>query len=356
MRYDPFAEPVAGAIEPGKPCYVWSALLDQLAASTDWLSVWRLGSRVTTIETCSHAMVRPLEPWGKDFEAGATWWTRRKARAPSSPAGLIRDACPDWYRQASWTASGWALEHVRGGWQETRIRGTIMGPHRLLDRRRAYRWALTAADLPDRQSCTVARRFDPNRPGLHLVQLDPWPGAPWPLRDGGWQLVETPEDVVRYGRPPIRAYRGGVYWRRTIPADALAAVIDSTGVAACARTYWGPWIAGTPVTRTYHTGTVTQLRPRGTDAVRAHLITQRVHRLMAEVPADYVYVDSVIVPADRAVATGDRPGDWRLVREYPDGVWIGWPGAYGPPNARPDRAAGVPDLGKFWAYKRSQRA
>ena len=40
-------------------------------------------------------------------------------------------------------------------------------------------------------------------------------------------------------------------------------------------------------------------------------------------------------------ATGDRPGDWRLVREYPDGVWIGWPGAYGPPGARPDRLAGV---------------
>jgi hypothetical protein len=353
-RYDPHAEPVVDAIADRRPCYVRQAVLDALVASGDWLSVWRLGSTVSTVETKGHAMVRPRECWGADLGAAIIWWSDRRMRAPSSPAGMIRDAAPLWYVPTRWSGHGWALQELVGGWQEAKVRGTILGPHRLYDLRRAYRWALTAAPLPDRQSLTIAKEWRPERPGLHVVELEPWAGAPWPLRDGGRHLIETPTDIAHYGPPAITAYLGGIYWHRTIPTDGLAEVIDSTGVAACARTYWGTWVAQTPVERTYQTGTVTQLRPRGTDAVRGHLILQRVRRRMAEVQADYRYVDSVMTKGELAV--GERPGDWRLVREYPDGVWIGWPGAYGPPNAVPDRAAGVPDLGKFWAYKGKQRA
>lgn len=338
-RYDPYAPPEVGREVPGRPCYLPMRALQERQAAGGWLSVWRVGARVTTIETRDHAMLRPLEPWGKDFATAAAWWTARKMRAPSSPAGLIRAACPDWFRPTLWSTEGWARQYVRGGWQEASVRGVIAGPHRLYDLRRAYRWALTAAELPDRQTMTGARAFRPDWPGLHLVDLDPWPGAPWPLKDGGRQLLETPEDVVRYGEPPLRCWVQGTYWHRTLPATSLAETIDSTGVAACARSYWGTWIATTPCTRQYHTGTITQLRPRGTDAIRAHLITARVRRRLAEESAPYRYVDSVI--STHPLATGDRPGDWRLVREYPDGVWIGWPGAYGPPGARPDRHAGL---------------
>lgn len=339
VRYDPLALPVVGREVPGRPCYLPMRELVDRQAAGGWLSVWRVGARVTTIETRSHAMLRPLDPWGRDFDRAAAWWTARQLRAPSSPAGLIREAAPEWYRPTTYTSEGWARVYLRGGWQEASVRGVIAGPHRLYDLRRAYRWALTAAELPDRRTMTVARQWHPTWPGLHLVDLDPWPAAPWPLRDGGLQLVETPEDVVRYGPPPVRRWIQGTYWHRTIPATALGERIDSTGVAACARSYWGTWVATTPTTRTYHTGTVTSLRPRGTDAVRGHLIMARVRRRLAEQQAPYKYVDSVITT--HPLATGDGPGDWRLVREYPDGVWIGWPGAYGPPGARPDRHAGL---------------
>src|SRR5581483_6010608 len=43
--------------------------------------------------------------------------------------------------------------------------------------------------------------------------------------------------------------------------------------------------------------------------------------------------------------TGDGIGAWRLVRYYPHGVWIGWPGAYGPAHGPPDRLAGIPTGG-----------
>jgi hypothetical protein len=161
------------------------------------------------------------------------------------------------------------------------------------------------------------------------------------MRDGGPVLVETPEDVTRYGMPTVRAWLGGVYWHRTLPATVLAELIDSTGVAACQRVYWGPWVAQTPVTRTTAAGSVTELAPRGLDAVRGHLVQQRVRRRLADVAAPYRYIDSVLVPAKRAVAVGEAVGDWRVVREYPDGVHIDYPGAYGPAAGPLDKQSGV---------------
>ena len=340
--YQPTAPPVLGRIVPRRPCYVTERQLLDVVASGEWASVWRLGASVTTVETKSHAMVRPWEAWGsvRDLETAAAWWTARGLRAPSSPAALVVKAAPEWYRAAAWSRHGTLLTHLAGGWQEAQVRGIILGPHKLYDMRKAYRWALTAGSFPERHSIQVARAWTPTAPGLHLLAVEPWPGAPWPLRDGGVVLVETPEDVDRYGLPRVREWLGGVTWSRTMDAHELAEIIDGTGVAACARTYWGPWVAQTPVSRTYSTGTVTQLRPRGTDAVRGHLILARVRRRVAELAASYVYVDSGMVPASQAVAVGERIGDWREVRDYPDGVWIGWPGAYGPARGRPDRMAG----------------
>jgi len=328
-----------------RPAYVPRGWLVSLAAEgpTAWRRVWWLGGTVCAVERSDGIIVRSRDEWGTrdDLERAVAWWLARGMRA-ASPGGLLLQAARDWYRPVAWTRHGWAFKALAGGWEEAQVRGTIVGPHKVLDMRRAYRWALTAAPFPDRCTMRVARRWCPEVPGLHLVDVEPWPGAPWPLRDGGRVLVETPVDLDAYGPPRIREWVEGVTWHRTIEASGLAETLDNIGVAALHRCYWGLWVANTPTRCTFRSGAVTYLRPFGTDAVRAHLILQRVRRKLNTVQASYRYVDSVIVPAGQAVPTGEATGEWREVRRYDNGVWIGWPGAYGPAHGPPDKQAGVP--------------
>jgi hypothetical protein len=142
--------------------------------------------------------------------------------------------------------------------------------------------------------------------------------------------------------PVIRSWIEGVTWHRWVDTHGLSDVLDDINVPALYRCYWGLWVANTPTTCTFRSGAVTRLRPYGADAVRAHLILQRVRRKLGSIEAKHRYVDSVIVPADQPVPTGEGVGDWRIVREYPDGVNIRWPGHYGPLTGPPDRQAGIP--------------
>lgn len=345
-RYQPRAEPTIDSYAEGRAAYVPRGWLASLAAEgpTAWRRVWRLGGTVVSVERADGIIVRSRDEWGtrEDLERAIRWWMARDYRA-ASPGGLLLQAARDWYRPVAWTRYGWAWKALAGGWEEAQVRGAILGPHKVLDMRRAYRWALTAEPFPDRCTMRVARRWCPTLPGLHLVDVDPWPGAPWPMRDGGRVLVETPCDVDRYGMPTVREWVEGVTWHHTIDTAGLAGVLDDINVPALYRCYWGLWVANTPTVCSFRSGKETRLRPYGADAVRAHLILQRVRRRMGEMTgAVHRYVDAVMVPAGQAVATGDNAGDWRVVREYPDGVRIRWPGHYGPLVGPPDKHAGIP--------------
>lgn len=339
-RYQPRAEPTIDTYQPGRPAYVSRAALSTLAAAgpSAWRRCWRLGATVTTVERDDGIIVRSWTEWGGPAELlrAAAWWQARNLKA-CSPGGLLLQAARSWYRPCPWTLRKAASAGFVGGWEEAQVRGIILGPHKVLDLRKAYRWALTAAPFPDRHHTRVARQWLPADPGLHLVECDPVPGAPWPLRDGGRVLVETPGEAV-----PIRRWFGGVTWSRTVDTRPLGDLLDAIGVAALYRSYWGMWAAATAVVCDFRSGAQTRLRPFGADQVRAHLIVQRVRRRMAEIPSSYRYVDAVIVPAGQAVPTGEAIGDWRVVREYPDGIHIRWPGHYGPLTGPPDRQAGIP--------------
>lgn len=346
-RYRARAEPTIDSYAEGRPAYVPRGELASLAAEgpSAWRRVWWLGGTVCAVERSDGIIVRSRDEWGTraDLERAVAWWLARNLRA-ASPGGLLLQAARDWYRPLAWTRHGWAYKGLAGGWEEAKVRGTIMGPHRVLDMRRAYRWALTTEPFPDRQTLRVARRYVPSLPGLHLMDVEPWPGAPWPLRDGGRVLVETPTDITRYGPPVVRQWIEGATWHRWVDTHGLSDVLDDIGVPALHRCYWGLWVAQTPVRCTFRSGAVTQLRPYGADAIRAHLILQRVRRKLGAVQSHYRYVDSVIVPVGQQVELGEETGDWREVRRYEDGVWIGWPGAYGPAHGKPDRQAGIPKV------------
>jgi hypothetical protein len=79
----------------------------------------------------------------------------------------------------------------------------------------------------------------------------------------------------------------------------------------------------------------------GANIVWAHLIVSRVRRRLADVSrgAAHVFVDSVITKD--VLPVGDAPGDWHLVKDYPHGVRVRGPGAYGPLAGPLDRYAGV---------------
>lgn len=347
MRYDPRAEPTLGTIVPGRPAYLPRRVIDERAtAKTGWVRRWSLGGAVVAVELAEHVVARPWDEWGAraDLERAIAWWLPRQLRA-GSPSGLIHQAAPDWYRPARWTYHGFTFRGMRGGWEEAQVRGVIAGPHVMLDLRRAYRWALTVEDLPDRRALWVQRvGFTWRRPGIHLVQLHGhWKGAPWPQRDGGLVLVETPTDVDLYGMPNVRRWVAGVSWRATRSAQPLADVLDEIGVAALHRAYWGSWAAQTPTKcTTARNQTTRALPPYGADGMRAFLILQRVRRRLAEVETHYRYVDAVIVRKEDAPATGDGLGDWRVIREWDEGVRIGRAGAYGPAVGPFEKWAGVP--------------
>lgn len=344
MRYNARAEPTIDSYADGRPAYVSRGALSDLAAGgpTAWRRCWRIGATVTTVERDDGIIVRSWSDWGsrEDLQRAVAWWRRRGFRA-ASPGGLLLQAARRWYHAVAWSLRREIHAGFVGGWEEAQVRGIIHGPHKVLDLRKAYRWALTAEPMPERRSMRVARMWAPRLPGLHHVDIEPWPGAPWPARDGGPVLVETPLEITKYGAPKVRAWLGGVTWHDWLPATELAELLDDIGVAALHRSYWGMWAASTPTTCEFRSGAKTQLKPFGVDPIRAHLIVQRVRRRLAAVDSHYRYVDAVIVKADADIPTGPNIGDWRVVREYPDGVRIQWPGNYGPAEGPPDKQSGI---------------
>lgn len=344
-----------GAVVRGAVNYVSDRILQEAVARPGWLRACRLGATLTSVELPGRTWLKRAAPWGTEEQWGqaAEWWQSRGIKAPASPAGLMRAAAPEWYQTLPWSLSGALWPGVRGPWQEASIRGVILGPHKVLDIRRAYRWALEATgggQLPAREGMQIATRFTPHKPGYHCVEIEPAGAGPWPIRSGGTVVLETPIDMERWGSLTIRQWFGGITVRTWTRTDPLAELVDAVGIPAVARSYWGPWIGRLGVTTTWRSGKSVTLRPQGMDPIRAHCITARVRERMVAIDAPYRYVDSVIVGARVPVPTGERVGDWRLVKEYPEGVWIGWPGAYGTPGAAPDKLSGIkPSERATWA-------
>lgn len=344
-----------GSVQRGAVCYVSERVIQEAVARAEWLRVCRLGHTVTSVELPGRTWLKRSAPWGtfEQWGQAAEWWQSKGIKPPASPAGLMRAAAPEWYQTLPWSLAGALWPGVRGPWQEASVRGIILGPHKVLDIRRAYRWALEATgggQLPAREGMQIATSFTYSRPGYHCVEVEPVPSAPWPLRNGGVVVLETPIDMERWGRVTVRRWIGGVTVRAWTRTDPLAELVDDCGVPAVARSYWGPWVGRLGVTTTWRSGKVSQMRPRGLDPIRAHCITARVRERMVAIETPYRYVDSVIVPERARVPLGDRVGDWRSVKEYPAGVWIGWPGAYGTPGAPPDKLSGISSENrKVWA-------
>lgn len=232
------------------------------------------------------------------------------------------------------------IPSFRGGWQEALRIGELPGLWRLYDLRQAYFWALCEG-LPDpryhhRTKCIGYRDT------LYRVRLSqPEPTAPYPF-NREYDVLATGEEIAAYGLDVAEVIDGIAFRREHKIQPMIDAITQWSFWKRVARAYWGAWASTANVS--CHTPLKTwALPPMGCHVVWSHLIVARVKMRVHDVAyrkAAHVFVDSVLVQDE--LPTGDRPGDWHLVKEYGNGVTVKGPGHFGPMGEKADKRAGVP--------------
>lgn len=276
----------------------------------------------------------------------------------SSWTGVWRPFAPHPAATPASVARTLALAGRRPHAWEEQTPGLYDGAWRSWDLSGAYPWA-AAQGLPDMRT---ARRADPKRDGIsddgyYLVDGLDRPGPetwrlPTWLRDpdeDAWSDESDPElaDAIEELRPPERrcwvpgqvlnAWNlggrvvAGVEWewrvdfRRTFERIREA---TPTYWRRCLSTSWGDWTGARVEYCRWEGGRIVRrsIMPRGLSCPLWADLTQarvacKVSRLAEH--AVRVYVDSVTVPAEVTPSRiGRELGEWRLEREYPQGVEI----------------------------------
>lgn len=235
------------------------------------------------------------------------------------------------------------MRGFHGGWSEAIRKGELTGPHYLYDMRSAYLWA-GLQGLPDPRTFRMAARVTAWRRACFLLELrEPAPWAPFPynmLRT----VLATPDEIDAYALPVGRVL-SGVTWDRECSGQRIAdALAHTTFWKQAGRLYWGRWASREGVRCYTIGGKDWQLPARDTNVLWAHMIVGRVRMRLweaaSETNAAHVYVDSILTPARMRHGLGDGLGEWKLERDYPDGVRVLSAGAYGPLHGPLDRNAG----------------
>lgn len=292
-------------------------------------------------------LVKSFAGWGGAGTAEEIWAHAQEAReltgarCPSGYAGAVRAAIPpSLFPIESRTHTAPYLPLVRGAWQEALKVGTLRGAWRQYDLRSAYYSALLEG-LPDPESYRCTRQL--GTAGLYRVRIAaPVSGAPYPY-SAETEVLATLEEISEYSLPVVEVI-AGVRWTHHFKTQPIADACDMFSYKSrTRRCFWGTWASSQSVTCHARTGkSWTPLPPRP-HPVWAHLIMSRVRMKVwrASARAAHVYVDSVIT--QDTLQTGDSPGTWQLVKEYPQGVVIGGTGRYANVGTLTwDKMAGVP--------------
>lgn len=242
-----------------------------------------------------------------------------------------------------WSANALLLPQFAGGWNAAITRGVFAGPHRIYDIQSAYLSALIHG-LPE--PSTFRFTTDLRRAGVYVVDHMPRPGLPYPYNI--FPRVNATADEIEIYDLRVTRIVGGVCWSRDWDALALADTIMRFSFwKQAARAYWGRWAMAERVEMIGgNTGTATAMQSVFTNMVWAHLILSRIRmRLAREVfgakDVRHVFTDSILTSGIRKEQRGII-GQWKLVREYPDGVDIRGPGHYGPMFGPADKWSGMP--------------
>lgn len=341
----PDALPLYDTVEHGRDAYVYRTVLPSLIPhASRW---WRINGRTTSV-----ALGRGIVKAHNPFTAHTTAETFSNLMQDCYEIGCFRPSSYSDIFSQTWqspwvkpSATALVAPFFVGGWQEARVFGMLRGQYHKYDLNSAYFWALLGG-LPDpltfryseRPSYSDVRGFA--RHGVYVVSLGrACPHLPYPFCHDSERYLASTDEIEQYSLP-IKTYHYGVTWDGLLDptpmADHIRALPASKQVA---RSYWGVWASRAQVwcctpARQW------PLRAVRTNLLWAHTVVSRVKLRIwhAAIRAAHVYVDSVITTD--TLTTGDAPGDWRLDAVYPDGVFIGGTGYYGPSPQHIDKHAG----------------
>lgn len=227
------------------------------------------------------------------------------------------------------------------GWQDALSLGKHLGRWRKYDLNQAYLWSSTQG-LPDMRTIQSSD-FIGNYPGLYHVRLrEVNERAPYPY-NSYFDVNASTEEIDAYGLRVDQIY-GGIIWQEIVDPDAILNVVRQFSFSKqMSKGFWGRWASTRPVQCTVHSGKTWDLANNKLNLVWAHMIVARVKlRLWNAVRvhgAAHVYVDSIITKGELPVGTG--LGEWKLEKDYRDGVYIGRPGWYGESETNLDAHSGV---------------
>lgn len=285
--------------------------------------IWK---RRDKIETEDAATLLPrLERAG--VRHPSSWTDCYHQIAPSVPL-VIRtwNGLLDWWRGAPWS--------------EARRIGIFGGRWYRYDLRQAYRWAATLG-LPDTTTLHAHRRYQ-DTAGLWQGNFRGDTSAlPTVLRDATGPVLVSSEDLEIY-RIPFRVTRG-VTWDRAHPADFVERTLARLPCPREAgRTFWGRWIARTPLTIKTANGAREMPRNIFANFAWGHLIMHRVRARVWQAAANaaHIHVDEIVVPEPMDCGP-DVLGAWREKAVYEQGIVVYRTGHWGGLRERATMQTGV---------------
>lgn len=246
---------------------------------------------------------------------------------PSSFASIFQRSCYLPWPKKSVVAP--FKDFKAGAWSQALYRGTVAGKVYHYDLNSAYRWS-GCQGLPDLHS--GKRIFDLSESNsIFLVKFDSINRPPWLSEDVS---LITSEELERLQIVPTLLF--GVKFSKWLDLSPVFSEIDKRFpycFKRISRAYWGRWNGDATVEQ--H-GWKDGHKVRSMDnpinnPIWSHYITSRVklrlHEAVQTVGAFHVQVDAVLcrdpLPESREV------GGWKLVNEFPGGVWVHNTGQWG---------------------------
>lgn len=254
---------------------------------------------------------------------------------PKSPASSWASGFRCFFREpwATGTSQAFFGAKFAGAWQSALVRGEVKGGLQKYDLNSAYGWAASLG-LPDPRTFSPTFDLSNQRAVLMVSAIARVDHPPSPFIGGLERDYLVSSDEILAYKLDVRRVYWGTTWGRTLDlCPALDRIRDHfTDWKKVLRSFWGAWAARRgPTCQTFDAGIVTKkwrLPNRFRNFVWAHLVISRVKAKVwaAARRAVHVYVDSVITPD--SLPTGSDIGEWRLCKEYPEGVVIYQTGLY----------------------------
>lgn len=330
----PKPAPLYLRIEPKRDAYVWQQEINALVAADGASRVILYNGSNRSMQMRGGGWLKPINGFHpahveseEAFRGFLEECLTHGVRMPSSYSDVfMRMFRPP---RLPWSVNAQFVEHFAGPWEEAKERGLLPGFWRQYDLNRAYKWA-SAQGLPDTDSFEKTDRLSAKLPGVYVARIaNAYDGCPHPYNRDGWVMVSD-EEIDAYNLT-IAEVSGGVCWRRTLDPGVCVSVMERLSFGELvAKTFWGLWAARNPV-QTYYPAKDKIVVGRSVflNLPWAHFIVSKIKLRVHEVSGNacHVFCDSIITRD--ALPTSDDVGAWKLVQEFPEGVYVEGAGRYG---------------------------